>query len=133
MAALPEDRPEGRLLLDIARRVLLEELVPLLPEDRRLDGLMVANAMAIAAREQEAGGAPLREALARLAAIYGEQVPATLSDEAANDMLERLNRRLAGEIRAGAFDSGAKREALLAHLRATTRARLAITNPKILK
>lgn len=133
MAALPEDRPEGQLLLDIARRVLLEELVPLLPEEKRLDGLMVANAMGIAAREQEAGGAPLRAALGRLVAIYGEQVPAALSDAEASDMLARLNRRLAGDIRAGAFDSGAKRDALLAHLEATTRARVAIANPKVLK
>ena len=48
MAGLPEDRPDGNLLLDVARRVLLEELLPLLPEDRRLDGLMIANAMGIA-------------------------------------------------------------------------------------
>jgi hypothetical protein len=133
MAALPEDRPGGQLLLDIARRVLLEELLPLLPEERRLDGLMVANAMGIAGREQEAGAAPLRAALARLAAIYGERVPAELSDAEASDMMQRLDRRLAGDIRAGVFDSGAKRDALLAHLEATTRARVAITNPKILK
>lgn len=133
MAALPEDRPEGQLLLDIARRVLLEELVPLLPEEKRLDGLMVANAMGIAARELEGGSAPLRAALGRLVAIYGEQVPAGLSDAEASDMLARLNRRLAGDIRAGAFDSGAKRDALLAHLEATTRARVAIANPKVLK
>lgn len=133
MAGLPEDRPDGNLLLDVARRVLLEELLPLLPEDRRLDGLMIANAMGIAARELEAGATPLREALGRLAAIYREPVPAELPDAEASDMLMRLNRRLAADIRAGVFDSGAKHDALLAHLEATTRARLAITNPKILK
>lgn len=133
MAALPEDRPNGEQLLDIARRVLLEELMPLLPEARRLDGLMIANAMAIAGREQEAGGGPARAALARLAAIYEERVPTELSDAQASDMVARLDRRLVGDIRAGAFDAGVKRDALVAHFDATTRARVAIANPKILK
>jgi hypothetical protein len=45
------DRPRGAELLAVARRALLEELVPALPEDRRYQALMVANALAIAGRE----------------------------------------------------------------------------------
>lgn len=133
MPALPEDAPDAGRLLDIARRVLLDELLPLLPEDRRLDVLMIANAMGIAAREAGAGGVPVRDALERLAAVYDEPVPAGLSDDDAAIMLSRLNRRLAADIRAGAFDAGLKRAALLDHLAATTRARVAITNPKVLE
>ena len=133
MPALPEDRPDGPELLDAARRHLIDELLPLLPEDRRLDVLMIANAMAIAAREERAGDTALREALARLAAIYDEAVVEPASDDEARNQLARLNRRLAKDIRAGVFDSGPKRAAVLDHLRATTRARLAITNPKVLE
>lgn len=132
MAALPEDRPDGAELLEAARRHLLDELLPLLPEDRRLDVLMIANAMAIAGREMRAGDAALREALARLAALYDETLSPTLTETEAQAALSRLDRRLADDIRAGAFDAGPKRAALLAHLRATTRARVAITNPKVL-
>jgi hypothetical protein len=131
--ALPEDRPDALMLLDAARRHLLEELLPLLPDERRLDVLMIANAMGIAGREAQTGDAALREGLSRLAAIYGEAVPDALSEKEARALLSRLNRRLAGDIRAGVFDSGPKRAALLAHLEATTRARVAITNPKILE
>lgn len=133
MAGLPEDRPDGPELLDAARRYLLEELLPLIPDERRIDVLMIANAMGIAAREARAGDAPLHEALARLAAIYDEAVPACASDEALRAELSRLGRRLARDIRAGAFDSGPKRGAVLDHLRATTRTRVAITNPKVLE
>lgn len=131
--ALPEDRPDAIMLLDAARRHLLEELLPLLPDERRLDVLMIANAMGIAGREAQAGGAALRAALSRLAAIYEEAVPDALSEEEARALLSRFNRRLAEDIRAGVFDSGPKRAVLLAHLEATTRARVAITNPKVLE
>lgn len=133
MATLPEDRPDGAELLDAARRHLLDELLPLLPEDRRLDVLMIANAMAIAGREMRSGDPALREALARLAALYDEAVPPALPDEEARATVSRLNRRLAEDIRAGVFDGGAKHAAVLAHLHATTRTRVAITNPKVLE
>lgn len=133
MAALPEDRPDALMLLDAARRHLIEELLPLMPDERRLDVLMIANAMGIAGREAQAGDAALREAASRLAAIYEERIPDGLSEAEARALLSRLNRRLAEDIRAGRFDTGPKRAALRAHLEATTRARLAITNPKVLE
>jgi aminoglycoside phosphotransferase (APT) family kinase protein len=49
--AAASDRPEGSALLAEARRLTLEELLPLLPEQRRYEARMVANAMAIAGRE----------------------------------------------------------------------------------
>lgn len=45
------NRPYGNELLDVARRTLLDELLPLLPPEKTYEALMVANAMAIAARE----------------------------------------------------------------------------------
>ena len=43
--------PTGEMLLAEARRVMLEEFLPLLPADRHYEARMTANAMAIAARE----------------------------------------------------------------------------------
>ena len=44
-----DDLPSAPALLAFARDVLLDELTPLLPEDRRSDALLVARCMAIAA------------------------------------------------------------------------------------
>ena len=55
---------EAPALLALARDVLLNELLPLLPPERRLDARLVANCMAIAAREAAADGA-LAEAIPR--------------------------------------------------------------------
>ncbi len=49
------DRPDARELVEIARATLGAELLPFLPPDKRVAGLMIANALAIAAREMEAG------------------------------------------------------------------------------
>ena len=85
------DRPLAGELLAVARSLLRDELLPLLPPERRLDGLMVANAMAIAARQIATGDLPEAEERASLQALLG-------SPE--DDLLE-LNRELASRIRAG--------------------------------
>jgi hypothetical protein len=123
--------PAGDDLLAIAREALLAELRPLLPEHARYTAAMVANAMAIAARETEAGERPAREALERLDALYG--VPRrTLAGDALAHALHQHERRLAAEIRAGGFDDEPRRTAALAHLRASVADRLRISNPKAL-
>jgi len=123
---MTRDLPNGEALLVAARRLLLEELLDLLPADRRYDGLMIANALGIATRELGDGGAAGRAAGQRLAEFYGETVAAGEADD-------RLEHRLAADIRAGRFDSGEPRRALLALLRAELRDRLAISNPKVLR
>jgi hypothetical protein len=99
------DRPDARDLLDIARRTFVDSLLPALPPDRRYEGLMLANALAIALRELEAP--PQADA---------EQ-----------------DRRLAAEIRAGRYDAaGPEREAVARQLRQRATARVAASNPKAL-
>ena len=51
--------PDGAELLAVAREVLLQELLPLLPAEKKLDTLMIANAMGVAAREIASGNAQL--------------------------------------------------------------------------
>jgi hypothetical protein len=44
------EEPDAASLLDIARRTLVDEIIPRLDGDTRFKALMVANALAIAAR-----------------------------------------------------------------------------------
>ncbi len=48
-------QPNAHQLLEIARATLLEQLLPALPGELRYPALMIANAMAIAARESRLG------------------------------------------------------------------------------
>jgi len=47
------DRPDARELLEIARAALANDVLPFLPPDKRLTGLMISSALAIAAREMQ--------------------------------------------------------------------------------
>jgi hypothetical protein len=62
-------------------------------------------------------------------------VPArALTGAALHDALREHDRRLARDIRAGAFDEdGDRRRALIGHLRESVEARLRISNPKSLE
>ena len=125
------DRPDARNLLETARKTFMAEILPTLPAGSRYAALMIANAMAIAEREIAAGAAPLNAEAERLRALLpgSDEAPPGAS---LHKVLEGYNRRLIEAIRAGGFD-GAKRPVLLAHLRQTTEAKLAVSNPKLLK
>jgi len=124
------DRPDAAELLEIARRTLLDEILPRLPEDLRYRALMIANAIAIASREHAAGDDGAQAELARLRALFSEQ-PKPVAGAALHAALAGYNRRLATEIRTGRFDDK-ERAALLGHLEKTAVDKLAIANPKSL-
>jgi hypothetical protein len=116
--------PTTENLLETARKVLRETLLPQLPRSAAYQALMVANAMAIASRRIAAGDRPEREARGRLAAFYG----------APDAGLEELERRLVADIRSGALDRpGERRDAAFDHLWRTACDRAAESNPKALR
>lgn len=122
--------PGAADLLRIARETLLAEVRPVVPSAARYALAMVANAMAIAAREAEVGDAPAVAALARLDALYG-RTGRELAGAALQAALAETSRELAADIRAGRFDAeGSRRSALIAHLQASVAARLAISSSK---
>ena len=125
------DRPDATELLEIARRTLLYEILPRLPEDLRYSALMIANAIAIAAREHAAGAAAAEAEFARLRSLFSER-PQPLTGAPLYAALAGYNRHLATEIRAGRVDEK-ERAALLEHLEQTTANKLAVANPKVLK
>ncbi|MEA5501570.1 phosphotransferase [Halotia wernerae UHCC 0503] len=101
LPALPGDRADALELLGIARDALTKNLLSLLPEEKRLDSLMVANALSIAGRELEKTATP------RIDPSAGKQLVAA--------------------IRAGKHDAD---QGLAGALRENARARTALTNPK---
>lgn len=117
------DRPTGLELLYTARDALLSELADALPENRRYVALMIANALAIAARDLEHGAGAAEAELRSLHALYGVSTGA----------LDQLNWRLCADLRAGRFAGGPEEERVRAHLKASAEARTAISNPKALK
>jgi hypothetical protein len=99
----------GERLLETARGVLFDELLPALPAHKRHAALMVANAMAIAAR-----------AMNRSAASRPDD------DAAATNYLR------CQAIRQGLVDAGDDAAKLHACLLAEARARVELSNPRYL-
>lgn len=124
------ERPSGAELLSAARAALLQELLTNLPERRRYLARMVANAMAIAARELELGDGIDRAELTSLRRLFQHPEPDSSEEVAAR--LEAFNRRLCAEIRHGRFAGGADEARLRDHLRRSAEARVALSNPKAL-
>ncbi len=113
--------PDGPNLLATARAVVLHELLPHLPEAQKFAARMVANAMAIAAREA-AQDASWQQDIAR-------EIAAALGYAPGTDTL----RRFAQDIRAGAGDPGTPRRDDAARLLLDmARLRCAVSAPRAL-
>jgi hypothetical protein len=118
-----KNRPYGNELLEVARRTLLDELLPLLPAEKTYEALMVANAMAIAARElapHATEDEAARQAIRRFHTETGRDEPT-----------EATEHELAALIRDRAIrepDHLCLQQLLLA----LTRAKLSVCNPKYL-
>lgn len=128
------EQPQGQNLLSIARSTLLEKVVPLLPQDQRYNALMVANAMAIALRQWDAGDSWQQDELVRLRVLLGVS---GLSEEVQNGQqdlqtaLIAANRALAHKIRHGDFDAPSQPVAELLEWLAVQRVRESA--PKVLQ
>ena len=116
---MQREAPEGASLLATARDALLREILPKLSSTDAFTARMVANAMAIAAREavQDDGWvAVTRASMQRLTGTA-----------------DAPDRALASAIRAGRFDPGSAHHAeVAAMLREAARMRCAISAPRVL-
>ena len=122
--------PDAAGLLRIARETLLDELLESVPEERRHLLRMAANALAIAAREAEAGEGDLVKELRLLGELYGEDV-VQAAGASLRERIAKMNKRFARDIRDGIFD-GACAPGVHALLMDQVRARLRISNPSYL-
>ena len=125
------DFPTGDQLLDTARTLLQESLIPALPAEKRHEALMIANAMSIAMRQLENGDEPDRRELTALSGLLsvGEAHDAG-ADSHLREQLSVLNRRLCKSIRSGV--AGSFRDAVREHLLEVARRRVQESNPKYL-
>lgn len=114
-------RPSAPDMLLTARQLLLDELLPVLPGELHYQARMIANAMIIAARDQQQGTSCMAEERRQLQ---------TLLDEPNNIDLASLRKQLAAAIRQGKFD---KHPQLHQGLREINRSQLAINNPKAVR
>lgn len=113
------DEPDARGLVAIALQTFRDSILPGVPAERRFEALMIANALSIAERELAADLAP-----ALAAAVGG------LTGESGD--LENLAPKLCSAIDAGAFDTPERQADLRKVLWDLTRARLALSNPRLL-
>jgi hypothetical protein len=121
-------------LIATARDALLNDLLPRLQKEQRYTGLMIANAMAIALREELLGADATRGEVARIRTLLasigaGKEVPS----DSSTDELGVLRADLCKAIRAGQFDDDSHSPALVANLARTSADWLAISNPKALR
>jgi hypothetical protein len=154
------DLPSGAVLLALARDVLLEDLLPLLPEEAHIKARLIATCMAIAAREAVAGQGPVENMVAAFQAFYSGYsgtdfaaaaphpgpLPASGEREGpaakpwegeglpgAGAEVENVLRRLALDLRRGAFETSESQErAACAILWRLTIAKLREGNPGFL-
>ncbi len=117
-----DDLPRGPALLRLARDVLINDLLPLLPHDRQLEARLVANCMAIAEREAETPECA-NDILSQVEALVGPDACGSAA----------LLRRFARELRIGGLDNSPERAAQArAILWRLTIARLRLANPRFL-
>lgn len=122
------DGPGGAVLLGIARAKLLGELLPSLPPEQLYTARMIANAMAIAARELGTDAAQIdQEAIRRIVELY--RLAGLASPPPGRASAEEMERRLAADIRGGRFDAAGP--ALRTLLDWQVEQRLRLANPKL--
>ena len=127
------DEPTGEQLLETARNLLREEVLPALPPERKHAALMIANAMAIAMRQLKNGEEGERSEFRALSTLLGRPAP----DEPAGGVelrgqLKELNREFARAIRAGRADEGGWRDGARQHLLEVARVKVMESNSKYL-
>jgi hypothetical protein len=127
------DHPTAAELIAAARMHLEQQVIPALAEPRlRFQTLVAANVLAIVERELALGEEHLAAAWRRLAELEGS-VPEEPAGAELRAAVAEGTRRLCERIRAGDYDAGPQRGALLAHLRRTVEEQLVVANPRYLE
>jgi hypothetical protein len=123
-ASATTNLPRGANLLDTARRVLLDELLPAMPSGKSYEARMVARAMAVAERELNQ-----RDTVDRNSELYIREFLLDAGLDAGDS--KPTEATLARLLRDGAIPPQSA-EVLPRLLMTLTRAKLAISNPRYL-
>lgn len=126
-----QDRPTVAELLEAVRGFLEQDVIEALEGTKKFHARVAANVLAIALRELEMEPSQLAAEWRRLAGLLGAaDAPTDLA--ALREAVRARTEALCVRIRAGDADSGPQRDAIVAHVRATVREKLAVVNPKLL-
>ena len=126
-----QDRPTIAELLHAVQGFLEQDAVPVLDGTLKFHARVAANLLAIVARELAAEDEQLAAEWLRLDGLLGGS-PQPLDATALRAALQARTTELCERIARGDADAGQFRDAVLAHVRATVREKLAIANPKML-
>ena len=118
---MEQDSPTAKALLETAISLLRNQVLPNTPAAQKLNLLMIANAMAIAAREFKGSSELEGAAMSDLKKLYPEEMCGSFAE---------LNGILSSDIRSGKFDDS---YAVYSTLVENTRRRLEISNPRHLR
>jgi hypothetical protein len=121
------DRPDARELLGAVERFLREDVVPALDGPKRLHARVAANVVAMLGREIAQGDTELRAEWRGLAELLGRPDQAPADAAALHDAVRDANGELTRRIRAGDADAGPFRDAVIAHLKRSVDAKLAVS------
>ena len=125
-SAVIRSRPSATELLEIAEQVLASEVAPDMSKRQRYNVALITSAIGIARRELAGGLCAWRHELTALKSLYGAE-----KREADEDVLRRLTRRFAADLRAGVYDEkGRQRKAGRELMRQDVLARIAEDNPR---
>jgi hypothetical protein len=113
------DEPDACGLVTIALQTFRESILPVVPAEQRFEALMIANALSIAERELAAAPEP------GLAAAVGGLI-------GGSGGLETVAPRLCAAIDESDFDTPERQAELRKVLWELTRARLSVSNPRLL-
>jgi hypothetical protein len=126
-----QDRPTAIELLDAVRGFLERDVVPALDGTAKFHARVAANVLAIVGRELALDEPHLLAEWQRLDALL-DPAPLPAGWDERRAALRARTAALCERIRAGDADAAPFRDAVLAHLRATVREKLAVANPKLL-
>lgn len=134
-----QDRPSAAELVAAVQHFLEAEILPLQTDQRiRFRTRVAANALTILQRELRAGPTLIAEEVDRLRALLDGLPPPAQSVEADDedsddDSVAALRREVARRIRSGEADGDPWRGAVFATTLASVRAKLLVSNPKLLE
>ncbi len=125
-----QDRPTIHELLDAVERFLTEDLVPHLEGRRKFLARVSANVIRIVDRELTLEEEQLDREWRGLDDLLGREDAPESRSALRHEIMNRTE-ALCGEIREGNADAGVFREKVLAHLRATIREKLSVSDPAL--
>jgi Domain of unknown function (DUF6285) len=124
-------------LLDECRRVMMEDLLPMLPDERRYEARMIGSALARVSRQITQSRRAAASEIDAIDALLGVQattgaVAPSNPDRVLEERLDSTRSELCHALREGRFDTRLDNPGDLLRLREIVHAKLRVTNPKLI-